>query len=172
MSHDDDAIEFDGPSRSQLRRDAAAIFKLAENLVALSDAQLARIPLDDDMLAEVRRARAIHQQIARKRQTQFLAKCLRRLDADVIDSVRAVLDGDRQLAHREAAALHQLEAWRDRLIAEGDPALDAWMALHPGSDRQHLRTLIRQARSEAERQKPPRSARELFRTLRELSAAV
>jgi ribosome-associated protein len=170
MSHDATDDPFDGPSRSQLRRDAMAIFKLAESLATLSDAQLTRIPLDAALIEEVRRTRGIPQPIARKRQTQYLAKLLRRLEDEEIAAVRAVLDVDRQQSHRETAALHQLEAWRDRLLAEGDNALEEWMAQHPAGDRQHLRTLIRQAHAEALKQKPPRASRELFRALRELQS--
>jgi ribosome-associated protein len=172
MSHDETDDAFDGPSRSQLRRDAMAIFKLAETLATLTDAQLTRIPLEADLLDEVRRTRGIPQPIARKRQTQFLAKHLRRLEIEEIDAVRLVLDSDRQQSHRETAALHQLEAWRDRLVAEGDEALDELIAQHPDADRQHFRDLIRQANAEAKKKKPPRASRELFRKLRELQSAT
>jgi ribosome-associated protein len=53
------------PSRSQQRRDALEVFVLAETLAALSDAQLARVPLGDDLLAEVQRTRAVTSHIAR-----------------------------------------------------------------------------------------------------------
>ncbi|MEP6880425.1 MAG: ribosome biogenesis factor YjgA [Dokdonella sp.] len=166
----DDTLE--GPSRSQLRRDAAAIFKLAETLATLTDAQLSRIPLDSAILDEVRRTRAIHQPIARKRETQYVAKLMRRLEIEEIDAIRTVLDISKQQSHRETAALHQLENMRDRLIAEGDSALDEVIAQFPSADRQHLRNLIRQANAEAKKQKPPKASRELFRTLRELQPGV
>ncbi len=172
MSHEETDDAFDGPSRSQLRRDATAIFKLAETLATLTDAQLVRIPLEADLLDEVRRTRAIHQPIARKRETQYLAKLLRRLEVEEIDAVRTVLDINKQQSHRETAALHQLENLRDRLVAEGDNALDEVIAQHPSADRQHLRNLIRQANTEAKKQKPPRASRELFRILRELQTAT
>lgn len=172
MSIDENDDEILGPSRSQQRRDALAILKLAESLAALSDAQLARVPLDDTILDEVRRARATTQQIARKRQIQYVAKHMRRLEDDEIAAIRLVLDSDRQQSNRETASLHQLEAWRDRLLADGDVALDAWITLHPASDRQQMRMLMRQAKTEADRQKPPRAARELFRLLRDAKPAV
>lgn len=172
MPLDETDDTFDGPSRSQLRRDATAIFKLAETLASLTDAQLNRIPLDADLLGEVRRVRAIHQPIARKRETQYLAKLMRRLEVEEIDAVRTVLDISKQQSHRETAALHQLENLRDRLIAEGDSALDEVIAQHPSADRQHLRNLIRQANTEAKKQKPPRASRELFRILRELQSST
>jgi ribosome-associated protein len=171
MSHEPIDEAFDGPSRSQLRRDAVAIFKLAETLATLSDAQLARVPLDADLIEEVCRTRAIHQPIARKRQTQYLAKLLRRCEDAEIVAVRVVIDSDRHQSNRETAALHQLENWRDRLLAEGDNALDELVAMHPTADRQQLRALIRQANAEASRQNTPRASRDLFRLLRELQSS-
>ena len=156
------------PSRSQLRRDALEVFKLAETLAALSDAELSRVPLAGDVRDEVVRTRAVTSHIARKRATQFLAKQLRKLDESAIEPIRAALDHDRAKAHQEAAALHRVETWRTRLIDDGDAALDELLALHPAADRQQLRQLARNARAERDREKPLHAYRELFRALREL----
>lgn len=156
------------PSRSQRRREALDVLKLAQALASLSDAQLARVPLDDDLRAEVARTRSVHQQIARKRAEQFLAKQLRKLDDTDLEPMRAVLEHDREHARREAAALHGIEDWRERLIADGDTALDELMQTYPSADRQRLRQLARKARAEREGQKPLHAFHELFRALREL----
>jgi ribosome-associated protein len=156
------------PSRSQQRREALEIFKLAETLAAQSDAQLAPIPLPDELRAEVLRTRAITSHIARKRQTQYLAKQLRKLDDAEIEPIRAALEHDRAVAHHDAATLHRLETWRARLIEEGDAALEELLALHPSADRQRLRQLARNARVERDNEKPLHAYRELFRELREL----
>lgn len=156
------------PSRSQLRRDALDIFKLAEALAALGDAQLARVPLDDELRAEVLRTRAIKSHIAHKRQAQFLAKQLRKLDDEEIEAIRGALSQDREKAHRETAAMQRIEVWRDRLIDEGDDALAEFIASHPTADRQHLRQLARNALAERKANKPPHAFRELFRALRDL----
>jgi len=134
----------------------------------LSDAQLSRLPLDDELRAEVARTRAITSHIARKRQTQFLAKQLRKLDESELEPIRNALEHDRVQAHHEAAALHRLEAWRSRLIDEGDAALEELLALHPSADRQRLRQLARNARAERDAEKPLHAYRELFRALRDL----
>jgi ribosome-associated protein len=157
----------DAPSRSQLRREALDVLKLAHALVELTDAQLGHVPIEADLLDEVRRARAVTQQIARKRQTQFLAKQMRKLDDADIDAIRVALERDRNAARRETAVLHRAEQWRERLVDGGDDALNDFVAQHPEADRQHLRTLARQARAERERGKPAHAARELFRVLRE-----
>lgn len=163
--------EPDTPSRSRLRREALDVLRLAQALVESTDAQLARVPLGDDLAEETRRARAVTQHIARKRQTQFLAKQMRKLDEAALDAIRAALEHDRDAARREAAALHRVERWRDRLIEGGDEALGEFLARHPAADRQHLRALARQARAEHAHGAPPHAARELFRTLRELAPA-
>lgn len=168
--HDDDFSDDDGddsPSRSQRRRDALAVFELAERLVSLTDAQLSQLALDEDIRDEVEKARRVTQQIARKRQIQYLAKMLRRRE-DELPAMRAQLDHDRQLARRETAELHRLEEWRERLIADGDDALAQLLNLFPAADRQHLRQLARQARVERNENRPPHAFRELFRELREL----
>ena len=157
----------DEPSRSQNRREALDVLKLAHTLAALSDAQLERVPLSDDLREEAQRSRGVTQQIARKRQTQFLAKLLRRLDDAELDAIRATLEHDRDQGRRDSAALHRVEAWRERLIAEGDDALGELLQQFPQMDRQHLRQLARQARGEREQNKPPHAQRELFRVLRE-----
>jgi ribosome-associated protein len=47
--------------------------------------------------------------------------------------------------------------------------LSELIAAHPDLDRQHLRALIRQARSEREAGKPLHAYRELFRVLKTLN---
>ncbi|MBL8298646.1 MAG: DUF615 domain-containing protein [Rhodanobacteraceae bacterium] len=167
--HDDEFPEdhHDAVSRSQRRRDALAVFELAERLVALTDAQLSQLALDEDLLGEVEKARRITQQIARKRQIQYLAKIMRRHE-DELPALRAQLDHDRQLARRETAELHRIEEWRERLIDEGDDALGELLQQFPSANRQHLRQLARQARSERHDNRPPHAFRELFRELRTL----
>jgi len=155
------------PSRSQRRREALDVLKLAHSLTCLSDAQLAQLPLADELRDEVARTRAVTQQIARKRQTQFLAKQLRKLDDAELEPIRAALEHDRNHARREAAVLHRIEAWRERLINEGDDALTELLQQCPSADRQRLRQLARNARIEREDNKPLHAFHELFRVLRD-----
>lgn len=167
---DEETGEFLGPSRSQQRREALEILELAERLVALGERELAAVPMPDALRDLVQDSRRITAQIARKRQLQFLAKNMRREDDDVIDAIRRTLQRDRDDARREAARLHRLEAWRERLLEEGDEALAELIAQHPDADRQKLRQLVRNARLEREKQRPPHAFRELFRELKTLMA--
>lgn len=173
MNRNDDSEDFDfedrGPSRSQQRRDALAVFELAERLVALSDTQLKKVPLDDALRAAVQHTRRITQHIARKREIQYLAKLLRR-DDDAVAAIRAHLEIDRDSQRRENARFHRLEALRDRLI-DDESALTEVIEAYPDADRQQLRQLIRKARDERAAERPPAAYRELFKLLRGLDDA-
>jgi ribosome-associated protein len=155
------------PSRSQQRRDALDVLRLAEAIARMTDAELAPLALGADLLAEIDCARAYTSHGARKRQIQFLAKQLRHNEEAVL-AIRALLDDERLRARRAAAGQHRIEAWRDRLVAEGDAALEELLAAHPCADPRNLRRLARQAHAETGSRKPPRAARELFRELRTL----
>jgi ribosome-associated protein len=93
---------------------------------------------------------------------------MRREDDEALDAIRDALDVAGEAARRETATLHRVEAWRERLIVDGDAALAELLGEHPGADRQHLRQLVRNAVDERNRNKPPHAFRELFRELREL----
>ncbi|HMN33948.1 MAG TPA: ribosome biogenesis factor YjgA [Chiayiivirga sp.] len=167
---DPETGEFLSPSRSQKRREALDVLALAERLVELPDGQLAAIALPDDLRELVRDSRRITAQIARKRQLQFLAKAMRREEEDVLDAIRGALDKDRDQSRRETAELHRLEDWRERLLEDGDEALAELLDQYPAADRQLVRQLVRNARLEREKQRPPRAFRELFRVLKTLMA--
>lgn len=169
---DPETDEFLSPSRSQQRREALAVFDLAEQLVEMGERQLSAVPMPDDLRDLVRDSRRITAQIARKRQLQFLAKIMRREDDEVLDAIRRALEHDRDDVRRDTARLHRLEAMRERLLEEGDEALAELIAEYPDADRQKLRQLVRNARIEREKQKPPHAFRELFRELKALMADV
>ena len=165
--HDPDAERSEEPSRSQRKREALAVFDLGEALVALDDGALARIPMPDELRALVRETRRITSHIARKRQLQFLAKQMRR-SADDLPAIEQALQAHSAQHRGESAFVHRIERWRERLIHEGDEALEALLHEAPGADRQHLRTLARRAEQEHRDNRPPAAARALFKALREL----
>jgi ribosome-associated protein len=172
--HELDDTEY-GPSRTQQRRDALAVLAFATQLVEMQPAKLAKIDLPDDVRNEIANVRRITAHIARKRQLGFLAKVMRRYDDDAFAAARAALGVNREKLRQETAAMHRMEALRDRLIAEetSDDALAELIARQSDLDRQHLRSLIRQARIEkATPNKPPRAYREIFQLLKELEADV
>lgn len=153
------------PSKSQLKREDRALQDLAQELAALTAAQLARIPLDDRVKTALELAQRIDPHSnARRRQIRYAAGFFREIDVTPIRDALNKLRGFDAVATREH---HALEAWRDRLINEGDSALAAFMAEYPRADRQKLRALLMDIHREREKKAPPRAARLLFKRLRE-----
>lgn len=165
---DEESGEFLSPSRSQNRREALEVLALGEKLVALTEAQLAKLPVPESLLPHIRDCKRITANIAHKRQLAYLAKQMRREDDDVLEAIRDALDESGDAARREVAAMHRIETWRERLLDQGDAALAELLDEYPTADRQKLRQLARSALEERKRNKPPRAHRELYRALREV----
>lgn len=158
-----------GPTRTQQRRDALAVLAFATQLSEMPPSKLARAELPEDVLREIDSLRRITSNIARKRQLAFLAKVMRRYEDDAFETARALLGENREKQRQETAAMHRLEALRDRLL-EDENALQEVIDQYPSIDRQHVRSLIRQARIERDGNKPPRAYREIFQLLKQVSA--
>lgn len=152
------------PSKSQLKREMHALQTLGEQIIAMTPTERARFPLSEDMLAAVEETSRIRSHEGRRRHMQYVGKLMRRED---LAAIQAVFDEIEQEQRHRDLAFHRLEKWRDRLIEEGDTAVEAFIEEHPEVDRQALRQLIRNAKSERERGKPPANARKLFRLIRD-----
>lgn len=153
------------PSKSQRRRDMEALQALGEELVGLPATALRDMPLPDTLREAVMLARSITAHGGRRRQLQYIGKLMREVDAAPI---RAALEQRGRQSRAQARHFHKLEQLRDRLLEEGESVVDEVCERHPRAERQRLRQLLRQARKERELQQPPKSARQLFRYLREL----
>lgn len=159
-----------GPSRTQQRRDALAVLTLAGQLVELPPSRLDKLGLPEDVRREIDITRRMTAHGAKKRQLAFLAKVMRRYDDEDFAAARAELGENREKQRQDTAAMHRLEAMRDRLVAKDESALSELIAEYPQVDRQHLRSLIRQAGVEKDTpNKPPRAFREIFQLLKNLA---
>ena len=168
---DEDTGEFRGESRSIQRRDALEVLALGKALVALSAAQLARLPVPEDLLPHILETQRITPHVAHKRQLAFLAKQMRRENDEVLHTIRDALAKDGDAAHRETASLHRIEVLRDTLLGDdSDNAMTELLDAHPQADRQKLRQLVRNTHDEKKRNKPPHAYRELFHELKALLA--
>ena len=170
MTHDAQSIS--PPSRSQQRRQALEILKLSEELTALSPGQRARLPLSPELRTHLSHTDQISSPIARKRERAFLAKQLRRQPEDALMAIVTALRTTKDSARQHNAALQRAETWRTRLLNEGDACLEDLRRTYPDADIHALRQLIRNARKQQERNKPPRAFKEIFRILRALDSAT
>jgi ribosome-associated protein len=165
-TYTDDPEHDYGPTRTQQRRDALAVLAFATQLSEMPPSKLARADLPEDVLREIDNLRRITSHIARKRQLGFLAKVMRRHDDEAFEAAKALLGENRDQQRKETAAMHRLEALREQLL-DNDEALQNVIDQYPSIDRQHLRSLIRQARIEQKGDKAPRAYREIFQALKQ-----
>jgi len=159
MTFEDDAP----PSRSQLKREMQELQALGERIIALDPAVRARLPLSDDMREAVEETGRVRSHEGRRRHMQYVGKVMRKEDREAIRAAFEEIDNEHV---QRNAAFHRLEQERDRLI-DDDEALEPFIDAHPHVDRQTLRQLIRNARSEKQRGKPSASSRKLFQLIRD-----
>ena len=157
-----DDIEY--VSKSQLKRESQALQDLGKKLAALPLDHLARIPLDDQLRDAIDLAKRIqNKRSALKRHYQFIGKLLRARDPDPIIAALAELDRESQ---QSIQLHHRAERWRDRVIDEGNGAIDALVAELPAADRQKLRQLWRNHGNAPSDAKRTQNARLIYKEIR------
>lgn len=162
-----DGDEGDEPL-SKTKRKAAMddLQDLGVTLVGLSKDKLLKLDLPETLLDAVNEAKRITANGATRRQAQYIGRLMRNVDTAPILEQLQRWDGKNTA---ENAYFHRLENWRARLI-DDEEAWPQFMLEYPSVDSQRVRTLIRNARREQAANKPPKSSRELFKLLREITA--
>ena len=165
----DDGSSVDpAPSKSQRKRDMTALQKLGQELVEQSVERLDSVALSEELRRAIDEARRITDHEGRRRQMQYIGRLMRDVDPAPI---RTALDRWAGASRDETAALHAVEGWRERLIAD-DEALMAFATAHSAAlspdHLQRLRQSIRMARKERAEARPPKHFRLLFRLIRDL----
>jgi ribosome-associated protein len=157
-----DPPEYDGPSKSMLKRQMTALQKIGQTLADMPFDKLKRSPASEDLLAAIREYQRIRSHEGRRRQLQYIGKVMRNENGDLLAQWIAGESLDQRL---EVTRMHAAEAWRDRLLEE--PALLAeFIHNYPAAQGTDLHTLIRNARAEKDKNKPPKSARELYKLIK------
>lgn len=136
-----------GPSKSQIKRDMHALQELGTQLIALSNAKLNKLNLNDNLLEAIKEAQLINAREGKRRLLQYIGKLMRFENADAI---RHQLDIWENGSKEQAKAMHRIEALRDVLLRD-DNALTQFFDEFPQTDPQHIRTLVRGARKEQQK---------------------
>ncbi len=163
MQEPDDLPERE--SKSKRKREMLALQKIGEILVELPAQELAKIPLSESLADAISAARSIKDHEGRRRQMQYIGRLMRHVDAQPIQEA---LDKYQRKDQVSKAKFHQLEKWRDKLIAEGDAALQPFIEKFPQADSQHLRQLVRNAKKDHDANKISGANTALFRYLRDV----
>lgn len=162
-------------SKTDLKKQSDRLQQLGESLITLRQGLMDKLDLPEKLVEALAEAKRITNFEGKRRQMQFIGKLMRKLDEDTVATIEAALDVQHQGSAADTLRLHQAEQWRDRLIAD-DQALQDWLLQDPDADLQHLRSLIRQARKDAQEkavdersgevQRHGKSYRELFQIVR------
>lgn len=101
-------------SRSEHKRRGKGLEDLAAELVALSTADIKRLPCEEALKEEVKNTSAMSGG-AKKRQIKYIAKCLRQTDCEPLFSFLVERKGSKL---KQNKIFHELERFRDDIISE------------------------------------------------------
>lgn len=135
---------YDGPSKSQVKRELHAIVDLTKEIIEFSVEKIRQLPVDESTIRALEEAKRFKSHGAKRRQVHYAAKVLRQND---IDAVRQQVDTWKHGSKEQNDHLHRVELTRDRLI-ESDDEVTRLIEQYPAIDIQALRSIVRAARKE------------------------
>ena len=154
------------PNKTEIKRDIEVIADMAEEMTTLTREQLNDFELSDSLFQAILRAIKMPHKSARKREMKYITAQLRKMTLDSIQEKLARLNSQSVHAVREH---HQAEKWRDKLVIDNDnTVLTQFLSQYPHADSQQLRQLQRNAKKELTAEKPPKSARLIYKYIKNL----
>ena len=162
---DEHTIEDRNSSKSQRKKDRNELRALANRLTELNQEQIKKIP-DSSIKDSVEATQKINKGSARKRQIQYTAKLLSKIDTTQIRKLVDTIDASTLIYVQK---FHTLEKWRERLVSGDEKAFSEVLLKHPNCDRQILRQLVRNAIKERASNKQGLHFRKLFQFLKRLT---
>ncbi len=156
--------EDDFISKTRRKREARNLQDVGAALVELSEEQLKRLGLPENLFDAVLACKDITKHEARRRQIQYIGRIMRDVDsAPIAEQLRAIESPSK----RDTALLHLGEKWRQSMIEDAE-AIARFAREFPHADQDHLRNLVRGAQEEKRASKPPKKFRELFHAVNDL----
>ncbi len=154
------------PNKTEIKRDIEVISEMAEEMTTLSVEQLNHCNLPDNIFQAIIRAIKMPHKAARKREMKYITAQFRKIQLSEIQEKLARIKSQSVHAVREH---HQAEKWRDQLVINNDNSvLTQFLSQYPNADSQHLRHLQRNAKKELTAEKPPKSAKLLYKYVKSL----
>jgi len=156
------------PSKSARKRLQLELQALGEQLIALSEAELASLALEERLVYAVQQARSIKSHGALRRQKQLIGKLMRDIDPE---SIRQELTRLRADDLREKRVFARAEKWRDRLVRERAAALPAF-AEETGDTDADLHALISELDVAFSERDQKTVSRKIFRRVHEILGKI
>jgi ribosome-associated protein len=159
----DDQDVADKPSKSELKRRMSALQKIGEQLAAMPFERVKHSPASEKLIQAIEEYHHSKSHEGRRRQRQYVGKVMRNEDGQALADW---INGETLDQKLEVTRMHAAEQWRDRMLAEPS-LLTSFIEHYPEAKNADLHALIRNARLEKEKNKPPKSARELYKLLKQ-----
>ena len=156
------------PNKTQLKRDMKELHDLGRALVELPVTKFDQVTLTERMFESVMLAKKL-KKAALQRQLRYISGIM---GEENIEEIQHQLKQIALPHQQDVEAFHELEEWRDKLIAGDNDLMNEIVTQFGSADRQHLRQLVRNANKEAKQDKPPKSSRLLFKYLKELQEGL
>ncbi|MGV2455894.1 ribosome biogenesis factor YjgA [Acinetobacter seifertii] len=121
-------------SKTEQKKAVQRMAALGEQLAQLSIKQIQKLPVDERLIDALLEVQNISSFEARRRQFQRVGKLLRNEDETVILSYLTPQQGAKKQA--------QLMRWVDRMIEQGDPAINEFSKIYNASERHTLRQYV------------------------------
>lgn len=164
----DDHEYAERPNRTLQKKERDACKAAVLRMMGMGDSLFQSLDIPEELREAVQDAKRF-KTAARKRQIRYTTTMLLRMET--ADEINTQIDRLQRPAQQEVEAFHELEQWRDQLLAGDNDVLNTLIAEFPDLDVQRLRQLVRNANKEAKANKSPKSARQLFQYLKELQTA-
>jgi len=155
-------------SKSEIKRELQELKDLGRELVSLPVKDLNKLNLTERLMDAVLKAQPMSHG-ALKREISRVGKLM--VDEDY-EQIQENLKKIKQAHNGEVKQFHQLEQWRDQLIAGDKEVMNILMATYEELDIQYVRQITRNAQKEAKHEKTPKSSRLLFKYLQEQQAGL
>jgi len=162
MSEDTEDDDF--VSRTQKKHDAEAAQDLGERLLDIPNKQLQTLKLPENLFDAVQEAKNIKAFGGRKRQLQYIGKLMRNIELDHIVEFFDQIDNKNYALN---AKFKNMEDWRDRLVFEGNDAIQSFQTEYPNADTQQLRQLVRNANNKKNEKLALKSKRAIFQYVKD-----
>ncbi len=160
---EEEKVYAERPNKTAIKREMLELRDLGKQMIEMRSDWLDTIPMADQLRKEIIKAKKFKKG-ALRRQLIFIEKLMREEDAE---QIKKSIDECLQPHKEDTEMFHQLEEWRDALVAGDNNLMEELLERFVTLDRQHIRQLIRNIAKESKLKKTPKSSRALFRYLKE-----
>ena len=140
---EDGEYDFDGPSKSELKRQQQATQGLVEEVINLPKDQIAKLPASEYCNRELLVAADMRPSSSRNRQIRHLAKLVAK-EAKLQEAMLQLTQNTKAAKAEIAKQLHEMEYWRDTILAGTDNDIFEFVQKTGSMHQQQLRQIRRE----------------------------